>query len=105
MKVNATFIAKGVRSSYNVHLHAIKKTHANSGEAYYNNALVNVAKNNSVKIDVVKLEIEKAIERASSNPDPKIQAFWRKISSENNLPSPEDFIINITKMLLNKKLV
>lgn len=43
-KINVTFASKGVRSSYNVHLHKIKEMHANCGEIYYNKALVDAHK-------------------------------------------------------------
>lgn len=65
-------------------------------------SLTSVAKQNGVSVDVVKREIQKAIELGMTNPDPKIKAFWNSIPRSGERPTPEEVIGFFAKEMVNK---
>lgn len=56
-----------------------------------------VAEKESVSVEEVRREIQLAIDDAMKNPDPKIQAQWRKIPKKGKKPTPEEVIEFIGK--------
>lgn len=51
-----------------------------------------VAKQNNTTATEVYAEIQKAIDAAFSNPDPKIQEEWKKVNYKGIKPTPEEVI-------------
>jgi ribosome recycling factor len=65
-------------------------------------ALKKIAKKEGVSVGEVRREIEKAIQEARSNPDPKIQAFWNSIPYKGDELTPEDVIAHISGIVDEK---
>lgn len=64
-----------------------------------NHAIKKVAKQNGVRIEDVRREIEIAIAAGKTNPDPKVQAYWKGIPCEGEYPTPEEFITFLSKQV------
>lgn len=61
------------------------------------NVLEIVAEKEGVSVEEVRREIQLAIDDAMKNPDPKIQAQWRKIPKKGKKPTPEEVIAFVGK--------
>ena len=51
-----------------------------------------IAEQNNTTATEVYSEIQKAIDDAFSNPDPRIQAEWKKMNYKGDKPTPEEVI-------------
>lgn len=56
-----------------------------------------IARNNGTTVEKVKTHIKLAILSGLSNPDPVVQARWKKIPCEGELPTPEELIAFLAK--------
>lgn len=65
-------------------------------------ALKQVAEQNSVSIEEVRAEIEKAIEIGMANPDPEIQKQWKPLCKNDKKPTPEELIMRLSNSIKNK---
>ena len=68
-----------------------------------NDIFERVAKQHGVTRAEVYSEIQKAIDDAFANPDPKIQAEWRKMNIKGDKPTPEEVLAYLVGQLQNKK--
>ena len=58
-----------------------------------------IALENGVSVSEVRKEIQIAIEAAMSNPDPAVQAEWKAMSHNGQIPSPEEVIIYLAEKI------
>jgi len=58
-----------------------------------------VALENGVSLSEVRKEIQSAIDAAMSNPDPAVQAQWKAMSHNGQIPSPEEVIIYLAEKI------
>jgi len=58
----------------------------------YGKAIKKIARQEGVSPELVYKEIQWAIEDGYNNPDPAIQAYWRKIIPDGKMPPPEKLI-------------
>ncbi len=56
------------------------------------NVIKRVAKKYGTTPDEVRKEMSLAIQEGFNNPDPEVQAMWRKLFPDGKQPSPEKFI-------------
>lgn len=49
--------------------------------------------------EVVKYELQKAINEAYENPDPEIRKEWLRIPCEGERPTPEEFIYFVMEQM------
>lgn len=56
-------------------------------------ALKEIAERDGVSITYVRTEIQKAIDLGFDNPDPNVQAEWKKIPYRGKRPTPEEVIV------------
>lgn len=68
-----------------------------------NDIFAKVAKQHGVSRDEVYKEIQIAIDAGFDNPDPKVQAEWKKMSIRGERPTPEEVLAYMVKQLQNKK--
>ena len=61
------------------------------------NALEIIAAKEGISVEEVSREIQLAIDDAMKNPDPKVQAEWRKIPKKGKKPTPEEVIEIVSK--------
>lgn len=61
------------------------------------NALEIIAAKEGISVEEVRREIQLAIDDAMKNPDPKVQAEWRKIPKKGKKPTPEEVIEFVSK--------
>ncbi len=61
------------------------------------NALEIIAAKEGISLEEVRREIQLAIDDAMKNPDPKVQAEWRKIPKKGKKPTPEEVIEFVSK--------
>lgn len=61
------------------------------------NALEIIAAKEGISVEEVRREIQLAIDEAMKNPDPKVQAEWRKIPKKGKKPTPEEVIEFVSK--------
>lgn len=61
------------------------------------NALEIIAAKEGISVEEVRREIQFAIDEAMKNPDPKVQAEWRKIPKKGKKPTPEEVIEFVSK--------
>lgn len=66
-----------------------------------NDILAKVAKQHGISRDEVYREIQKAIDVGFDNPDPKVQAEWKKMSIRGERPTPEEVLVYMVKQLQN----
>lgn len=64
------------------------------------NALEIVAAKEGISVEEVRREVQLAIDEAMKNPDPKIQAEWRKIPKKGKKPTPEEVVEFFSKSLI-----
>ena len=57
---------------------------------------------NNTSLEVYS-EIQKAIDAGFSNPDPMVQAEWRKINYKGEKPTPEEVIVYLVYELQTKR--
>ena len=69
----------------------------------YNRAIKKIAKQEGINPEIVYVEMQKAIEAGYNNPDPIIQANWKKIAPDDMLPSPEKLIELLSREIKNAK--
>lgn len=62
-----------------------------------------IALENGVSVSEVRKEIQIAIEAAMSNPDPAVQAEWKAMSHNGQIPSPEEVIIYLAEKTRKKE--
>lgn len=55
-----------------------------------------IAMREGVSVDAVREQMKRAMLSGMSSPDPVIQAKWKKIPSEGEIPTPEELIAYIT---------
>lgn len=60
-----------------------------------NKSIKEIAKKEGIEEKEVRKEMEKAIQAAYLNANPK----WKMLFKENKIPTPEEFIIEIVKMI------
>lgn len=60
-----------------------------------------IARQHGISVKEVKAEMQKTIDEARSNPDPEKQAEFSKYFGDRK-PTPEEFIIVMTKKLNRK---
>ena len=51
-----------------------------------------IARNNGTTVEKIRTHIKLAMLSGLSNPDPVIQARWKKIPCKGELPTPEELI-------------
>ena len=64
----------------------------------YSKVIKKIAAQEGVSEEIIYSEMQKAITEGYNNPDPAVQAQWRKIVPDGTVPSPEKLI----KMLANE---
>ena len=69
----------------------------------YSKAIKKIARQEGVSPEMVYKEIQWAIEDGYNNPDPTVQAYWRKIIPDGVLPPPEKIIEILSNELLKSK--
>lgn len=57
-------------------------------------AFKKLAEIEGVTVEYVRNEIMIAMQAAMNDPDPDIQAWWKQIPCEGEIPTPEEFIIH-----------
>lgn len=62
-----------------------------------------VAKQHGISREEVYVEIQKAIDAGFDNPDPLVQAEWKKISIRGERPMPEEVLEYMVEQLQNKR--
>lgn len=62
-----------------------------------------VAKQYNTTATEVYSEIQKAIDAAFSNPDPRVQAEWRKMKFKDAKPTPEEVIEYLTHRIQSER--
>lgn len=68
-----------------------------------NDIFEKVAKQHGVSRDEVYSEIQKAIDVGFNNPDPSVQAEWKKMNISGEHPTPEEVLAYMVKQLQNKR--
>ena len=68
-----------------------------------NDIFEKVAKQHGVSRDEVYSEIQKAIDVGFNNPDPSVQAEWKKMNISGEHPIPEEVLAYMVKQLQNKE--
>lgn len=68
-----------------------------------NDIFARVAKQHGVTKEEVYVEIQKAIDAGFDNPDPLVQAEWKKMNLKGERPTPEEVIAYVVGQLQNKK--
>lgn len=68
-----------------------------------NDIFARVAKQQGVTREEVYEEIQKAIDVGFDNPDPLVQAEWKKMNLKGKRPTPEEVIAYVVGQLQNKK--
>jgi hypothetical protein len=66
-----------------------------------NIALERLAKQKGVSVNMIRYEIERAIESALKNPDQKTRAFWLSVPRKGESPAPEEVIAYIAEIAKN----
>lgn len=62
-----------------------------------------VAKQHGISREEVYVEIQKAIDAGFDNPDPLVQAEWKKISIRGERPVPEEVLAYMVEQLQNNR--
>jgi len=71
----------------------------------YSRAIRRIARREAVQPEIVYAEIQKAIEAGYTNPDPEVQAYWKKIAPDGTVPTPEQVIEALSReIMLTDKL-
>jgi len=65
-------------------------------------ALKEVAKNHGISVAEVRREIELATTSAQANPDPQVQAKLTAVPKKGEIPTPEELIAHIARMVDDK---
>lgn len=52
-----------------------------------------MAEDENTTLEQVRQDIADAVRVAMTNPDPDIQAKWRKIAKDGKTPTPEEFML------------
>ena len=68
-----------------------------------NDIFEQVARKNNTTTTEVYSEIQKAIDAGFSNPDPKVQAEWKKMNFKGERPTPEEVIAYLVGELQTKR--
>lgn len=68
-----------------------------------NDIFARVAKQHGVTKEEVYVEIQKAIDAGFDNPDPLVQAEWKKMNLKGERPTPEEVIAYVVGQLQNNK--
>jgi hypothetical protein len=58
----------------------------------YSSAIKKIARQHGVSEAEVYTEMQQAISFGYNNPDPEIQAYWRRIAPDGSVPTPERVI-------------
>lgn len=64
------------------------------------NAFKEIAKRENTTLEEVKKEIQRAIDLAMNNTDPKVMKQWKKMNFKGDKPTPEEIAI-----LLSEKII
>ena len=65
----------------------------------YSKAIRKIAEQKGVSAKEVYEDIQEAISAAYNNPDPAIQAHWRRIAPDGEMPTPEKFLEIMTEKI------
>lgn len=68
-----------------------------------NDIFEKVARENDTTATEVYSEIQKAIDAGFSNPDPMVQAEWKKMNFKGDKPTPEEVIAYLVSELQTKR--
>ncbi len=60
-------------------------------------AIGRIALQEGKTVEQVRQEISHALTAGMLSPDPKVQAYWRKIPHEKEVPSPEEVIVFLSE--------
>ena len=60
-------------------------------------AFEKIAMREGISVTEVRKEIQKSIDEAMKSDDPKIQAYWNKMSYKGEKPTPEEVVLYIAK--------
>ncbi len=63
------------------------------------NAIENIARRDGVTVDYVREEIMAAILSSYYSSDPKVKVFWDTFSGTGQIPTPEEFILRMSKLI------
>ncbi len=66
--------------------------------------ITKIAKEHNTTANEVKKEIELAIQMGFNNPDPEVQAMWKRLFPYGKQPTPEKFIEVLTKNVKRRQL-
>ncbi|NCC88057.1 MAG: hypothetical protein EOM05_09370 [Clostridia bacterium] len=61
--------------------------------------LLEVARKNGVSLEEVRKEINIAIDIAMNDPDPAVQERWKNMKFKGKQPTPEEFVIEMSKQI------
>lgn len=65
--------------------------------------LERIALENNTTAEAVYREMQQAIDAGFDNPDPEVQERWKLLGYNGKRPTPEDLVMNISKMLKGNK--
>ena len=68
-------------------------------ETIYTEILRKIAESKGITEEEVHEKMQQAIELGYNNPDPLVQAYWKKIAPDGEMPSPEKLIAIIAAEL------
>lgn len=68
----------------------------------YNKMIMKFARQEGVSPDYIHSQIQQAIIAGYNNPDPEVQAYWRKIAPDGKIPAPETVIEILTNEVKKK---
>jgi hypothetical protein len=69
----------------------------------YSKAIREIAKKEGVTPEYIYAEMQKAIEAGYNNPEPEVQAYWRRIVPDGKIPAPEKVIEALAKEIRRDK--
>lgn len=61
--------------------------------------IAEVARRNGVSVEEVRFEMTQAIRMGMINPDPDVREAWNKFPIKDRIPTPEELIYYIPKIL------
>lgn len=67
-------------------------------------ALTKIAERDGKSVSEVRKEIQKAILVGMCSQDPSVQAYWKRIQCEGELPTPEELIDFLANEAKNSKI-
>ena len=66
-------------------------------------AFMKIAKQENITVDQVKIEIQKVIDMGLSNQDPLVKSRWDSLKIKGRNPTPEEFVLEMTKEIKGKR--